>query len=280
MTTTVHAESRFHLDPPELQTLSLEVLEGDIVVMRINRPERMNSQTVRMFTEHNVVANALRDSHARALIITGAGERAFCAGFDLEEIDVITRMGVRDFLKFQEVATGGIAAIRALPFPVIAAIHGPATGGGFALALAADIRLAAPTAKFSAAFVKVGLSAGELGTSWQLTRLVGPGRAAEIAYTARIVKAEEAARIGLVNRVVPSEELMDDALALARSISANSPGGVKVSKRAIQSNLEVGSYRAAMELENRGQALLTRGSDMAEALTAFREKRDPRFTGR
>ena len=116
------------------------------------------------------------------MIIRGAGERAFCAGFDLDEIDVITTMGVRGFLKFQEVATGGIAAIRNLPFPVIAAIHGPATGGGLALALSADIRLVAPTAKFSAAFVKVGLSVGELGTSYHLTRLVGPGRAAEIAY--------------------------------------------------------------------------------------------------
>lgn len=278
--TTAEMASSLRLDPPDLETVSLEALAGDIVVMRINRPDRMNSQTVRMFTEHNIVANALRDSHARALIITGAGERAFCAGFDLEEIHVITQMGTRDFLKFQETATGGLAAIRALPFPVIAAVHGPATGGGFALALAADVRIAAPTAKFSAAFVKVGLSVGELGTSWQLTRLVGPGRAAEIAYTARIVAAEEAARIGLVNRVVPTERLMDEALDMARQISRNSPGGVKLSKRALQRNLEIGSYRAAMELENRGQALLTRGSDMPEALAAFKQRREPRFTGR
>lgn len=278
--TSTQTESGFTFTPPHLETLSLEVLDGDIVVLRINRPERMNSQTVRMFYEHNVVADALRDSHARALIVTGAGERAFCAGFDLEEIDIITQMGTRDFLKFQEKATGGLAAIRALPFPVIAAVHGPATGGGFALTLACDVRLAAPTAKFSAAFVKVGLSVGELGTSWQLTRLVGPGRAAEIAYTARIVKADEAYRIGLINRIVPSEDLMAEALELAKQISRNSPGGIKLSKRALQRNLEIGSYRAAMELENRGQALLTRGADMPEALAAFKAGREPRFTGR
>ncbi|MCZ4589226.1 enoyl-CoA hydratase-related protein [Rhodococcus opacus] len=266
-------------EPPQLDTLTLEVLEGRIVVLTINRPDRMNSMVVKMFEEFNTVAYALRDTDARALIIRGAGDRVFCAGFDLDEIDVITRMGVREFLRFQETATGGLAALHHLPFPVIAAIHGAASGGGLSLALAADIRLVAPTAKFNAAFVKVGLSVGELGTSWQLTRLVGPGRAAEIAYTARFVDAEEAARIGLANRVVPSDDLFDEAVSMAESIASNSPGGVRMSKRALQRNQEVTSYAAALELENRGQALLTRCDDMPEALAAFKEKRAPRFTG-
>ena len=267
-------------DLPELETLTVEPLEGGIAVLRINRPGRMNSQTVKMFSEYVTVARALRDSNLRALIVTGAGERAFCAGFDLDEIDVITRMGVREFLKFQETATGGIQAIRHLPFPVIAAVHGAATGGGMSLALAADIRLVAPTAKFSAAFVKVGLSIGELGTSYNLTRLVGPGRAAEIGYTGRVVGAEEAVRIGLANRMVPAGQLLDEAAEMARLIATNSPGGVRMSKRAIQRNQEITSYAAALELENRGQALLTRTEDMSEALAAFKEKRAPQFTGR
>lgn len=268
------------VDFPDLKTLAFEVLPGDVGVLRINRPDRMNSQTVRMFHEYGEAAFALRDVPLRALIVTGAGERAFCAGFDLDEIHVITEMGVREFLKFQEAATGGIQAIRHLPFPVIAAIHGPATGGGFALALAADIRLAAPTAKFSAAFVKVGLSMGELGTSYNLARLVGPARAAEIGFTARLVEAEEAERIGLVNRMVPSDRLLDEATALAHQIATNSPAGVRMSKRAIQRNQEIGSYAAALELENRGQALMAQTEDMPEALAAFKEKREPRFTGR
>ncbi|MCB8913842.1 enoyl-CoA hydratase/isomerase family protein [Rhodococcus rhodochrous] len=266
-------------EPPRLETLTLEVLEGKIAVLTINRPDRMNSMVVKMFEEFNTAAYALRDTDARALILRGAGDRAFCAGFDLDEIGVITEMGVREFLKFQETATGGLAALRQLPFPVIAAIHGAASGGGMSLALAADIRLVAPTAKFNAAFVKVGLSVGELGTSWQLTRLVGPGRAAEIAYTARFVGAEEAVRIGLANRVVPSENLFNEAIALAETIATNSPGGIRISKRALQRNQEVTSYATALELENRGQALLTRGEDMPEALAAFKEKRAPRFTG-
>jgi enoyl-CoA hydratase/carnithine racemase len=265
---------------PTLETLTFEEVEPGIGVLRINRPDRMNSQTVRMFREHEPAALALRDTGLRALIVTGTGQRAFCAGFDLDEISVITEMGTREFLHFQEAATRGIQAIRFLPFPVIAAIHGPATGGGLSMALAADIRLAAPTAKFSAAFVKVGLSVGELGTSYNLVRLVGPAKAAEIGYTARVVRAPEAAAIGLVNRVVPTEDLMEEALAMARQIAANSPGGVRLSKRAIQRNGEIASYAAALELENRGQALLTRTSDMPEALAAFKEKRPPAFTGR
>jgi enoyl-CoA hydratase/carnithine racemase len=268
------------LDLPDLETLSLEVLDAGVAVLRMNRPERMNSQTVKMFTEYNTVARALRDSGLRALILSGTGERAFCAGFDLDEIEVITTMGVREFLKFQETATGGIQAIRHLPFPVIAAVHGAATGGGMALALAADIRLVAPTAKFSAAFVKVGLSMGELGTSYNLSRLVGLGRAAEIGYTGRLVGAEEAVTIGLANRLVPSENLLDEALAMARLIAANSPGGVRMSKRAIQRNQEITSYAAALELENRGQALMSRTEDMPEALAAFKQKRAPQFTGK
>lgn len=280
----VEATSDPTIDFPELETLTFEVLPGEgnggaVGVLRINRPERMNSQTVHMFSEYGEAAFALRDAPLRALILTGTGTRAFCAGFDLDQIHRITEMGVREFLKFQETATGGIQAIRHLPFPVIAAVHGPATGGGMALALAADIRLVDPAAKFSAAFVKVGLSVGELGTSFHLTRLLGPGVAAEIGYTARIVGANEAVRIGLANRVVPTEELFDAALAMARRIAGNSPGGVRMSKRAIQRNQEIGSYAAALELENRGQALMSRTSDMPEALAAFREKREPRFTG-
>ena len=265
---------------PDLQTLAFGVPEAGIGILRVNRPERMNSQTVRMFTEYGLAARALRDSRLRALILTGAGERAFCAGFDLDEIDVITRMGVRESLEFQETATGGIQAIRHLPFPVIAAVHGAAIGGGLALALAADIRLVSPTAKFSAAFLRVGLSMGELGTSYNLSRLIGPGRAAEIGYSGRIVGAAEAVAIGLANRVVPADRLCDEAVALARLIAANSPGGVRMSKRAIQRNQEITSYAAALELENRGQALLTRTTDMPEALAAFKQKRAPRFTGR
>jgi enoyl-CoA hydratase/carnithine racemase len=267
-------------DTLSLETMLLERPEPGIAVLTLNRPDRLNAMTMRMFEELMAVPLALKeDFDLRALIITGAG-RGFCAGYDLDNISEITELGIREFLKFQELATGGLAAIRGLGVPVIAAVNGAAAGGGLALALAADIRLASPQARFNAAFVKIGLSCGELGSSWTLTRLVGPARAAEIAYTGRFVEAEEAERIGLVNSVVPGDGLMAEALAMAGRIAANSPGGVQLSKRALQANLEISSYAAALELENRGQALLTRGEDMPEALSAFRERRQPNFTGR
>jgi enoyl-CoA hydratase/carnithine racemase len=266
-------------DTLQLETMTLERPAPGVALITLNRPDRLNAMTMRMFDELMAVPLALKeDDDLRAVIITGAG-RGFCAGFDLDQVHEITEMGVRDFLKFQELATGGLAAIRGLRVPVIAAVNGAASGGGMSLALAADIRLASRKARFNAAFVKIGLSVGELGTSWTLTRLIGPGRAAEIAYTARMVEAEEAERIGLVNRIVPADSLQDEALAMAARIAANSPGGVQLSKRALQANLEIGSYAAALELENRGQALLTRGEDMPEALAAFKEKREPQFTG-
>src|ERR1700743_2210753 len=117
-------------DLPALETLAIDVIDQDIAVLRIHRPDRMNSQTVRMFHEYRLPARDHRDSGLRALILTGTGERAFCAGFDLDEVEVITRMGVREFLQFQETAAGGIQSLRHLPVPVIAAVHGAAAGGG------------------------------------------------------------------------------------------------------------------------------------------------------
>jgi enoyl-CoA hydratase/carnithine racemase len=265
--------------PPEYETLLLEVVDDDVLLLTLNRPDRMNSMTGTMLAELAALPLAVRDLPARALIITGSGTRAFCAGFDLGEIHELTELGARDYYFFQELAARATVTLRALPYPVIAAVNGAASGGGLSLALAADIRIVADTAKFNAAFVKVGMSIGELGTSWLLSRLVGPGRAAELAFTARNVGPDEAVRIGLANRVVPGDTLLDEARGLARSIAANSPSGVRLSKKALQLNQEITSYAAAIELENRGQALLTRTDDMPEALAAFREKRTPGFTG-
>ena len=261
-----------------LTTMTLEQpLEG-VLVVTLNRPDRLNAMTDEMFDELEQLALAHQRSDLRALIMTGAG-RAFCAGFDLGDADELSSLSPLGMLTKQERAARALSALRSLPFPVIAAVNGPATGGGLALALAADIRIGSPGARFNAAFVRIGLSAGDLGTSWLLPRLIGPARAAELAYTGRFMEAEEAERIGLLNRVVPADGLLDAALELAQQIAANSPGGVQLSKRALQANMEAASFAAALELENRGQALLTRSRDMPEALAAFKEKRAPRFTG-
>ncbi len=261
------------------ETILVDRPTEGVVVATLNRPDRMNAQNNTMFRELEELAIALGDDDdLRAVILTGAG-RAFCAGFDLADAQGLPSLGALGMLSQQELAARALLAIRSIRVPVIAAFNGAAAGGGFSLSLAADIRIASPGAKFNAAFVRIGLTAGDLGVSWLLPRLIGPARAAEIAFTGALVTAEEAERIGLVNSVVPAEELLPTCIALAESIRGNSPGGVQLSKRALAANLEIGSYAAAIELENRGQALLTRSPDMPEALAAFVEKREPNFKG-
>jgi enoyl-CoA hydratase/carnithine racemase len=264
----------------DLTTLRLDRPRDGVVVLTLDRPDRLNAMTDTMFRElESVMWHLDREDGLRAVVMTGAG-RAFCAGYDTADAEKLPSLGAIGMLDLQERAARALAAVRGVRVPVIAAVNGAAAGGGLSLSLAADIRLASPDAKFNAAFVRIGLSAGDLGASWLLTRLIGPAVTAEFVYTGRLMEAAEAARTGLVNRVVPVEELLGAALETAERICGNSPNGVRLSKRAIQANMEIGSYAAALELENRGQALLTCTEDMPEALRAFQEGRPPVFTGR
>jgi enoyl-CoA hydratase/carnithine racemase len=262
------------------ETVLLESPADAVVQVTLNRPDRYNAMTVTMFDELESIAREIGDDRdVRLLILTGAG-RAFCAGYDLDEAEELPSLGALGMLDRQERAARALSAMRGVPVPVIAAVNGPAAGGGLSLALTADIRLGSPSAKFNAAFVRIGLSAGDLGASWLLPRLIGPSAAAEIGFTGRMVEAEEAERLGLLNRVTGADDLIDQTMAMAKQICANSPGGIRISKRALQANMEVTSFAAALELENRGQALLTRCDDMTEALEAFKAKRAPNFSGR
>ena len=259
--------------------LRVEEREPGIVLVTLDRPDKRNALTFEMFDALGDLARTLgQDDEVRVVVLTGAGQ-AFCAGFDLSLGDVLPTLGPLGMLHQQERAARALIELRNLRVPVIAAVNGAAAGGGMSLALVCDIRLAAPTARFNAAFIRIGLSAGDLGASWALTRLIGPARTAELCYTGRFVDAAEAARIGLVNSVSEPDALLDDALAMARAITLNSPGGIQLSKRALQANMEAASFAAAIELENRGQALLTRSEDMVEAMHAFAEKRAPKFVG-
>jgi enoyl-CoA hydratase/carnithine racemase len=260
-------------------SISITEPEPGIVQIALDRPDRLNALTFEMFDDLGALARDLgHDDDVRVVVLTGVG-RAFCAGFDLTLSDVLPTAGPLGMLHIQERAADAVSALRSLRVPVIAAVNGAAAGGGMSLALVADIRIASTSARFNAAFVRIGLSAGDLGASWALTRLIGPARTSELCFTGRFVEADEAERIGLVNSVSAPESLLDDAYEMARAIIANSPGGVQLSKRALQANMEAASYAAAIELENRGQALLTRTDDMLEAINAFKEKRAPKFVG-
>ena len=238
-------------------TLTIAEPRPGIVVMSVNRPDRGNSQTVEMFGEIAWYAHTLRKAPLSALIVTGAGGATFCTGFDLQEVAVIAEMTIPEFNELVDTASAGTSGLRSLPCPVIAAISGPVAGGGLSLALSADIRLATASASFSAGFVRVGLSIGELGASWHLSRVIGPARAADISFTWRTVKSEEAVRMGLANRIVPGEgeDVVAAAIELAEAIADNGAEGVRATKNSLIRSAEVDSFISALELENRSQVV-------------------------
>ena len=262
------------------ETLLVDRPRTGIAVATLNRPDRLNALTFQMFDElARLAADIAADDRVRVLVLTGAG-RGFCAGLDLTDAATLPDMTTAAFLDGQEGWSRAITSFRRLPKPVIAAVNGPAAGAGFSLALAADIRIATPAARLSAAYIKIGLTGGDCGSSWMLPRIVGLGHAYEILLTGRLIEADEAARMGLVNRVVPAEDLLTAALDMAELIAANSPLGVRLTKQMVQANVDAPSLEAAVELETRNQTLTAGTQDMAEALAAFLEKRPPAFTGR
>jgi enoyl-CoA hydratase len=250
-------------------------------LLTLNRPERLNAMSGELIRDlHKAIDDVAADDGCRVVVLTGAG-RGFCAGLDLKERPS-RRPGMagtspQSRMHVQQAIASLVPKLRNLPQPVIAAVNGPASGGGFALALAADIRIAAASAKFNAAFVRIGLSGCDIGVSWLLPRLIGAGRSHELLLTGRLVDAAEADRIGLVNRVVADGELLDTALGVAAEITANSPMGVWMTKEVAWSQLEVGSLQAGIDLENRTQIMTTFTRDHEEQITAFTEKRAPRF---
>jgi 2-(1,2-epoxy-1,2-dihydrophenyl)acetyl-CoA isomerase len=241
----------------------------------LDRPDALNSLEATLKRELlAVLREASRDPAVRVVILTGAG-RAFCAGQDLKErlapdaapLDVEVR----------ERYIPIVLAIRRLPKPIIAAVNGVAAGAGAALAFACDLRIAAEEASFVLAFGRIGL-VPDSGASWFLPRLVGAARAAELLYLSDPLPAAEALRIGLVNRVVPGEQLLTETEALAGRLAAGAPLALALTKRALDRSLEVG-LAEALDHEASLQGIAGRSADHAEGLAAFLEKRPPRFRG-
>jgi enoyl-CoA hydratase/carnithine racemase len=247
--------------------------DENIVTLTLNRPEAGNSFSRAMLAAFaDAIASLREDRDARALILTAAGDRIFCAGADLKER---AGMSVDDVKTAVTTIRETISAFAALPMPVIAALNGAALGGGTELALACDIRVASPSATLGLTETTLAIIPGGGGTQ-RLPRLVGPGRAKELIFTGRRVDANEALRIGLV------EEVADDPLARAREIAmriaANGPVAVRAAKEAVDRGLRLPLEEALrLETELYGRTIETK--DRTEGLTAFREKRAPRYTG-
>jgi enoyl-CoA hydratase len=262
-------------------TLLVDRPAEGVTRITLNRPDKLNAMNADLVGGmHDVLDGIAADPSCRVVVLTGAG-RGFCAGLDLGGYGLAPGGEGLDRVEGGFATQTHIASLvprlRSLPQPVIAAVNGAASGGGLALALASDIRIASASARFNVAFVRLGLSGCDIGVSWLLPRLVGASRAWELMLTGRIIDAEEADRIGLVLRVVPDEELADAVLQTAGQIADNSPWGVRMTKEVMWSQLEVGSLQAGIDLENRTQILSTMTGDMQEAVAAFLAKRSPRF---
>lgn len=249
--------------------------EGGVITLTLNRPEAGNSLSRALLTELAEVARALHDdADARAVIVTGAGDKIFCAGADLKERATMAPEEVADVVTTIRETINAVARI---PVPVIAAVNGAALGGGTELALACDIRIAASTATLGLTETSLAIIPGGGGTQ-RLARLIGPGRAKELIFTARRIDASEAARIGLVEDVVAPQDVLARARDLAGRIAANGPVAVRAAKEAIDRGASLPLDDALrLETELYGRTLDT--DDRLEGLAAFREKRAPVYRG-
>jgi enoyl-CoA hydratase len=262
--------------------VSVDTARPHVRVVTLDNPSRLNSMSFALVTDlYAALGEVASDNDCRVVVLTGAG-RAFCSGLELEHAGLPPgteglgrhRLGMRAMAYMGDI----VPAMRAIPQPIVAAIKGPAYGGGMCLSLGADIRLAGRSAVFCGAGITNGLSGTELGVSWLLPRAVGTSRSAEILLTGRKVDAEEALRIGLVSRVVDDDQLLDEAVAMAGGMCALSPFGLTLTKETLWASLEVGSLRAAVDLENRTQLLAGHTGNLTEASAAFREKRPAVYT--
>ncbi len=265
--------------------MSLVIIEKPrphVTLLRLNRPQRLNAMSFELMTAlYDALRQVGADNAAWVVVLTGEG-RGFCSGLDLEDPGVIpgiddmslARIGMLAMSHFSR----AVPALRDLPQPVIAAVNGPAYGGGMCLSLGADVRFAAESAEFNATGIVNGLTSTELGASWLLPRLIGAARANDLLLTGRKIGAAEAERIGLVSRVVPDGAVVELALETAERMCEFSAFGLQMTKKVCWANLETPSLIAAVDLEDRNQLLLGNTENLIECIRARRESRKPVYT--
>ncbi|MCU1353226.1 MAG: enoyl-CoA hydratase/carnithine racemase [Acidimicrobiales bacterium] len=248
-------------------------------VITLNRPERLNAMSIDLVIElHDALEAVAADNDCWAVVLTGAG-RAFCSGLDLKDYGIIPNI---DGLSVGRIAQRSmryysrlVPLMRRMPQPIIAAVNGPAYGGGFCLSLGAELRFGSTSASFNSTGIVNGLTSTELGVSWLLPRLVGAAHSNDVLLTGRVVDAADAARIGLLSRVVEPDDLLPTALEAAARMCEFSPYGLAMTKDIVWANLETASLEAAIELEDRNQLLLGFTDNLPEAIRAFDQGRQP-----
>jgi len=263
----------------DYETLAIR-REGAVLWCTLNRPDALNTLNMKLVDEYHHVLDALaEDTATRVVVLRGSG-RAFCAGLDLKETGFLGDGTVTGAMRGQRRISELAVKMRRLPQVFVACVHGPACGGGFMLALASDIRLAATTARMNAAFIKLGLSGCDVGVSYLLPRLVGAAVASELILTGRFVDAERARGLGLVSAVVPEDALEAEAHAWVADLLRTTPLGLRLSKEVLNASLDMGSLESVVAMEDRNQVLCARSEDFREGVQAFLEKREPSFHDR
>lgn len=262
------------------QTLSVRK-DGAVDWVTLNRPDNLNSLNRRMVDELLDYFGALYwDKAVRVVVMRGAG-RAYCAGLDLKERDNSSGPNApANGLTSQRRISEIVMRMRRAPQPIISLVHGPACGGGFAMALASDIRIAGASARMNAAFIRIGLSACDIGVSYFLPRLVGVSVASELMLTGRFINAERALRVGLVSEVVADDQMETAAGSYIDEMLTTSPLGLRMTKECLNMSVDAGSLEAAVAMEDRNQILCAQTADFGEGIRAFLEKRRPAYQDR
>jgi enoyl-CoA hydratase/carnithine racemase len=255
-------------------------LDGGVATVTFSRPDKLNALTFDVYADlRDLLGELPHRGDARVLVLTGEG-RGFCSGGDVEEIiGELQRMPAAELLEFTRMSGAVVKAMRDCPLPIVAAVNGVAAGAGAVLALGADIRLVAGSAKFSFLFTRVGLAGADMGAAYLLPRLVGLGRAAELLILGGEVEAARAAGIGLATRVVPDAELAAAAQELARELADGPALAYATTKILLTRELDL-DLGGAIEMEALAQALLMKSDDFAEFYAAWSEGRSPAWSGR
>ncbi len=233
-------------------------VDGPIGLLTLNRPAKLNALNQAMIEELDHLLGALSTNRdIRVVILTGAGEKGFCSGLDMTETATQLFEVTPDLIYFYQSRTSMLYyKMRRIPQPVIAAVHGAAAGAGFSFAMAADVRVVTPQARFNAAYINIGLGGADLCSSFFLPKLIGTGRAYEFLMTGDFMSAQEAKELGFVSRIVEKDKLMDTAREIANKMVSKDPVGLWMTKEAINMNLDGASLEQALHLENRNQAFM------------------------
>jgi enoyl-CoA hydratase/carnithine racemase len=232
--------------------------DGPIGVLTLNRPAKLNALNQPMIEELDDLLGMLAvNRDIRVVILTGAGEKGFCSGLDMSETAAQLFDVTPDVIYFYQTRTSLLFyKMRRIPQPIIAAVHGAAAGAGFSFAMAADVRVVTPQARFNAAYINIGLGGADLCSSFFLPKLIGTGRAYEFLLTGEFMSAQEAKELGFVSRIVEKDKLMETAREIADKMVGKNPVGLWMTKEAINMNLDGASLEQALHLENRNQAFM------------------------